>query len=89
TQEISFRYQTYYLIYGKFRVACLTMKQPRNVSLRLDPKQKAELKSLANASGMTLSAYLETILNEAVQERPVYRPQRVKKETPHETAVAR
>ncbi|MEM7791019.1 MAG: hypothetical protein AAF546_06440 [Verrucomicrobiota bacterium] len=57
------------------------MKQPRNVSLRLSPTQKAELKSLADASGMTFSAYLEAILSDAIQERPLYRPQRVKEES--------
>lgn len=64
------------------------MKKPRNVSLRIDPEQKAELKSLAEASGMTFSAYLETILNEAVQERPVYQPQRVNQESTRESAAA-
>ena len=54
------------------------MKKPRNVSLRLSPEQKSELKKLADTSGMTFSAYLETILSEAVHERPVYKPQRVR-----------
>ncbi|MEM8868224.1 MAG: hypothetical protein AAGC73_08150 [Verrucomicrobiota bacterium] len=56
------------------------MKHPRNVSLRLSPMQKAELKALADASGMSFSAYLEAILSDAVQERPLYRPQRVTEE---------
>lgn len=38
----------------------------RNLSIHITPEQKEELKALAKDSNLTLSAYIEAVLNEAV-----------------------
>jgi hypothetical protein len=44
----------------------------RNFALHISPSQKATLKRLAEDSGMTLTKYVETVLNSAVQDRAVF-----------------
>lgn len=51
----------------------------RNFAIRLSPEQKEELKTLAKESGMTLSAYVEAVLREALDSRDVFKTLVVKK----------
>ncbi len=44
----------------------------RNFALHISPSQKDTLKRLAENSGMTLTKYVETVLNTAVQDRAVF-----------------
>jgi predicted DNA-binding protein len=44
----------------------------RNFALHISPEQKEALKSLAAASGMSLTRYIETVLENAVRQREQY-----------------
>jgi hypothetical protein len=49
------------------------MTKARNFALHITSTQKEALKQLAEASGMTLTAYIEQILNDAVTDRSLFR----------------
>lgn len=49
------------------------MTKARNFALHITSTQKQALKQLAEASGMTLTGYIEQVLNEAVADRSLFR----------------
>ena len=49
------------------------MTKMRNFALHITPAQKEKLKRLAAASGMTLTKYVEELLNSAVNERAEFK----------------
>jgi predicted DNA-binding protein len=48
------------------------MNKTRNFALHITPGQKQTLKRLAENSGMTLTKYVEEVLNSAVQDRATF-----------------
>jgi predicted DNA-binding protein len=48
------------------------MNKTRNFALHISPYQKEALKRLAENSGMTLTKYVEEVLNDAVREQELY-----------------
>jgi hypothetical protein len=48
------------------------MNKTRNFALHISPSQKDALKRLAENSGMTLTKYIEEVLNDAVREQELY-----------------
>lgn len=57
-------------------------EKPRNFSIHISPETKDVLKILAKDSGMTLSQYVEAVLNETVTDKPIFKmvPIRVSKD---------
>jgi predicted DNA-binding protein len=50
-----------------------SMSKIRNFALHITPAQKQALKRLADNSGMTLTKYVEEVLNDAVKDRSLFK----------------
>jgi predicted DNA-binding protein len=49
------------------------MNKTRNFALHITPSQKQTLKRLAENSGMTLTKYVEEILDSAVKDQAIFK----------------